>query len=97
MNKYWISWIHEETYGSFELYLPWWCTGYDSEDNSLICAAILAYNEEEAVNKIESSYDAKPQHIIFRFIDEKEKEWSPFNDRFPKADWMKWNYEDLIK
>jgi len=32
----------------------------------------------------------KAKDIEFRFLNQKEDGWIPFNDRFQKKEWMKW-------
>lgn len=82
--KYWISWHHKKEYGAFEIHSAWWFSGEDT-----ICAAIDTDMIPDRF--IYLSYDTVPKHIQFRFIEEKDKSFSPFSDRFPKADWMRWD------
>jgi len=95
MKKYWVSWVHKEGDGAFELHSPWWISGYDSNDNPMICAAIKTDMIPE--HHIRLSYDNPPEDIAFRFAEERPEKWSPFCDRFAKADWMKWDDEPVIK
>lgn len=91
--KYWVSWWTGTSEGEFELDTPWWVSGYrGSGENSMdsVCAAIKADTENEAREIIYNSYDKRPAHLDFRFINQKGKEWSPFCDRFPKSSWMEW-------
>lgn len=91
MNKYWVSWYSpEELMGKFELHSPWWVSGSDMGSRDTICAAIKAHTEKEAKQIVRECYDDCPPPIEWRFVEEREKDWSPFNGRFRKSDWMKW-------
>lgn len=93
MTKWWVSWWHhDESHGGFEIHSPWWVSGQDMEDRVSICAAIRARDEDHVREIIASCYDApeKVENLDYRFIEEREASWSPFNSRFCKADWMKW-------
>jgi hypothetical protein len=88
---FWISWWHDNAKdGEFELHTPWWISGEDMKGRESICAGIMAKSEEDAKNKIISSYDKSPDVIDFRFCVLKEDNWTPFSSRFRKADWMIW-------
>lgn len=91
MKKYWVSWYHEPAFGGFELNTPWWISGTRGDDDC-VCAAIKANSGEEAKEMVRKSYDKppKPATIEWRFCTKKPKKWSPFGERFPKADWMSW-------
>lgn len=73
---------------------PWWINGCccDKEGNEIdmICAAIRSDNEENAMEIIKSCYDEYQNNIEFRFIFIRDKDWSPFSDRFQKSEWMNW-------
>jgi hypothetical protein len=89
-NSYWLSWEHKGKYGSFTLDWPWWISGSGSGYQS-ICAAVRASNEEEAKEIVLKSFDERPkEEITWRFVNDREDGWSPFCERFPKADWMVW-------
>ncbi len=92
MQNYWISWWTHEHEGAYELHSPWWVTGERHGRNAArsICAGVKAKNVEAAKELIKSSYNNNAQDLEWRFIETMPVEWSPFNDRFPKADWMKW-------
>ena len=92
-NNYWISWWHNEKYGPFELHSPWWVSGERGEDEHTewsVCAAIKAKNEHDARSIILKCYDSLPDDLEFRFCTEFAQDKSPFSERFPKAEWMKW-------
>jgi len=92
-DRYWISWYSPVSlYGKFELHTPWWVSGETCEDEPrhTICAAIEAGSEGEAMQLIKECYDECPPPIEFRFCDKRPDDWSPFCDRFERADWMRW-------
>ena len=88
-NNYWLSWYHRSEYGEFELHWPWWVTG-EGEAGISICTAIRDTGVAEAKRVIERSYDNEQRGLEWRFANEQRRDWSPFGDRFPKADWMTW-------
>jgi hypothetical protein len=97
VKNYWVSWYcPPDKMGKFELYSPWWVSGMRMHDDAeTICAAVQAKNEDQAKLKIIMSHDADcvawaSNEIEWRFVSEKPANWSPFCDRFPKADWMQW-------
>lgn len=92
MKKYWISWKHCAYFSPFEIHSPWWISGKSADcEYSMICAALKAKDEEKACEFIYKSYDKEPKEIEFRFCQHQDKDWSPFSERFPKAEWMKWD------
>lgn len=96
MKKYWVSWYSPaDLWGKFELHAPWWVSGERCADGAhTICAAIQAENETTAMDAALSSYDEpRPAGLDWRFVEERPADWSPFNSRFPRADWMKWPEE----
>ncbi len=89
VENYWISWF-DPCYGGWELHSPWWVSGYrGSDDAPTICAAVKAESAEEAKASIHRAYDM-PCTLEFRFVEEKPPGWSPFSDRFRRAEWMQW-------
>jgi hypothetical protein len=90
-RPYWVSWYHDlEAFGEFELHTPWWFSGGDLAGRDTVCAAVMAYDEVDAMERIYDCYDVRPSQIEFRFSEGRDESWSPFNSRFQKADWMKW-------
>ena len=88
---FWLSWWHSHEYmGAFELHSPWWVSGYGDDGRVSICAAICARNAIDASKKVWCSYDKEPPTLNFRFCEERPPGWSPFSERFPRADWMEW-------
>jgi hypothetical protein len=80
--------------GKFELNSPWWISG-ENDDAHIICAAVRARSEDHAKLLIIMSHDVEhvewaSQDINWRFVEERPDTWSPFSDRFPRAEWMKW-------
>lgn len=74
---------------------PWWCTG-SSEGADTICAYVLAENESRAKDYICSAYDENPHadFIRWRFCEEKDLSKAFSSDRFPRADWMRFETHD---
>lgn len=93
MRPFWISWQSSE---NFELHHPWWVSGYAANkttghyDVMIVCAAVLAENKEGAKKAVLDAFGSPPKDIEWRFVIEQNQGWSPFCDRFPRADWMKW-------
>ncbi len=54
---------------------------------------VLAEDEQSAKEKVLRSYDVylPADAVTWRFVEERPDDWSPFGDRFPKADWMQWS------
>ena len=100
LTPFWLSWWHPAETGDFELASPWWVSGspfsYDPKDElaliaeNCICAAVRAESEDDAKAKVLAAYDTPPPALEWRFCEPRPKDWSPFTDRFERADWMKW-------
>lgn len=98
MKSFWMSWYHTPELGGFELSSPWWKSGVrlvatesgEIEEHPTICAAIRADHLEGAMDRVLTGYDVRPDDVEWRFFNEKPDDWSPFSERFPKADWMEW-------
>ena len=99
MSSFWISWYHRPDMGAFELHSPWWVSGRrvtheplkDVLEEPTVVAAVQAVDEIAAKNIVRQSYDAPPADIEWRFCEPRPDDWTPFNDRFPKAAWMRWD------
>jgi hypothetical protein len=99
-HPYWVSWYcPNDMMGKFELHSPWWISGETMEDDDgkfafTLCAAVMATSEDQAKLKVVMSHDApyieRANAVEWRFADPRPDDWSPFSDRFPKADWMQW-------
>lgn len=89
MKNFWVSW-----YGSkipFTLDSPWWVSGYRmSDDSPTICAAVRASSERAAKAVVIAAHSTPPDDLEWRFVNGRDTDWTPFNDRFPKASWMRW-------
>jgi hypothetical protein len=98
MKRFWISWYATGETGAWTLESPWWISGariaYDKYgeflDHPTVVAAVLAENEEAAKEVILAAHDRRPATIEWRFCSACPAGWSPFSDRFPRADWMQW-------
>jgi hypothetical protein len=92
-KPFWLSWMHDPNGPEFEIHWPWWRSGiaYMSDDSEryTICAAVKAKDEADAKAMVQLAYDEKVS-LSWRFCDERAPNWSPFSDRFGKADWMTW-------
>jgi hypothetical protein len=90
--NWWVSWWHTDAMSDFELHSPYWISGEGDDGALSICAAIRTdiNNRITAEEVIYECYDKDPVQIKFRFIEPKLEDWVPFNDRFQKAEWMKW-------
>lgn len=89
-KAFWVSWYNVLPIGSFELHRPWWISGYRADDAETMCAAIIAPDEEGAKALVMAAYDEPPEEVEWRFCEERADDWSPFNDRFQRANWMRW-------
>jgi hypothetical protein len=95
--KWWVSWyLPDDLYDTFEMHAPWWVTGQtfaDAEERVAytVCAALRGASEQVVKEQVLSCYDQRPEAIEWRFVNERPSSWSPFSERFPRADWMQWN------
>ena len=88
-NSYWVSWYATEENGPFTLNWPWWFSGYRcSDDADTTCTAVRAPSENHAKALVILAHDKPPNQIEWRFVEERPDDWSPFCDRFPRAEWM---------
>lgn len=97
MKRWWVSWHGE---APFTLRWPWWISGFgltvnrfafDEERERLsFCAAVIAPDRQAAADIIVAAHDTAPRDLEWRFLEERPDDWSPFSERFPKANWMKW-------
>lgn len=96
MKRFWISWIqNSEDFRPLsdppsENVLGWWCSGYDADDSAVLCAAVLAIDEDAARAVITANWESKPGEVgEWRFCEERASDWTPGN-RFPiTTDWAK--------
>jgi hypothetical protein len=62
----------------------------DTPGVDTICAAVMATSEEDAKSRITGCHDDPTVTIEWRFCSERPAGWTPFGDRFRRADWMQW-------
>lgn len=92
LRPFWLSWYATaEQLAAFEYHGPWWITGYDADDRRTCCAAVMAMDEDAAKDVIASAFD-NPTVFEWGFYNERDNGWSPFYDRFVRADWMQWPF-----
>jgi hypothetical protein len=99
VNPYWVRW---EGAGAFTWEGPWWESGWfdrensegDEEDVPIFCAAVMARDAAHAESQIRAAHDNGQGPSEFSFVNERVPGWSPFCDRFQRADWMKWPYPE---
>lgn len=90
-KRFWLSWYQPTddyrplTDPPHPQVLGWWCSGYDSTGQPIICACVEAVSEDDAKTYVGISW---PEATSWRFIEERDAAWTP-NDRFPLSDWMK--------
>lgn len=87
-KNFWVSW-YADPGRSFELRSPWWVSGETGQSTTIV-AAIKAHSEDEARDVVRGAHDDPPAKIRWRYVTERPDDWSPFNDRFPRDDWMEW-------
>jgi len=87
MRRFWVSWYASSL--DFEVHTPWWVSGY-RDDTPVVCAAVIANDADDAQSVIRACHDDPQAEIEWRFVEERPDDWSPFNSRFKRADWMRW-------
>jgi hypothetical protein len=90
-DRWWVSWYSAP--GPFEYHGPWWITGQEigGAARRTIVAAVLAPSADDAKAIIHAAHDEpRPTVIDWRFVTPQPADWSPFGERFPRADWMRW-------
>lgn len=89
LTNYWLSWYNRRTDPAFRLDWPWWATGNRSGGAVTICAAVRAKSEAEAWVIVIVSHVQKVD-LDTRFCEAQPSDWTPFCDRFQRAEWMQW-------
>lgn len=90
MKVFWVRWYGKPEAG-FETTTPWWVSGYAGDGSyTIFVAAVRAEDVESAKNVIASAYDDAIGIVEWSFVNERADDWTPFCDRFPRADWMVW-------
>lgn len=98
MKRYWISWVQRTEdfrplhYPPNEAILGWWCSGYDSDDNAILCAAVDAVEASDACVAIFEEWPEAKDDMAENgwriFQHDKGDNWTP-GDRFPiDKPWM---------
>jgi hypothetical protein len=91
MNRYWVSWVQETndfrptSFPPGKQILGWWCTGFTSGEDAILCALVSGTCEADAMTAIWREW---PEANEWRFFQEVSNDWRP-TDRFPIKDWMK--------
>lgn len=87
--NFWVRWTGSPNC-DFALASPWWCSGWDGRDRPIFVAAVRAPSGEAAMKKIKTAHTRGATMIEWSFVNLRPDDWSPFGDRFPRADWMVW-------
>lgn len=99
LRPFWVSWWANPAV-PFTWDGPWWISGWrflanDDEQDS-ICAAVMAASAAAAEAVIRAAHDDPSCQLEFRFCEERPLDWSPFSERFPRRDWMRWQHLSLL-
>lgn len=95
-NVWWLSWVQPTpdyrplTDPPNEAILGWWCTGFDSEDHAILCAAVIG-KTEAAAKKLVAKDWPESRSASWRFcqlLDSLE-----LSDRFLLSEWAKERFE----
>lgn len=99
-RRWWVSFfIPEKRLGEMEIHAPWWISGERDTDKGTevsVCVAVLADDEDHVKDCIIGCFD-NPMDPEWRFIEERENNWSPFSGRFPRGDWMQWPTDPALE
>ena len=91
-KRWWLSWWGKA--GVFELHSPWWISGSkDNADDSeswSFCAAVIAPDEDAAMQIVLDAHDPGHTPEEWRFVNERAADWTPFCERFGRVAWMRW-------
>ena len=85
---FWASW-YAHPLVSYTLHSPWWVSGTRLDGSPVICAAIEADSSYAAIDAVIDAHDTMVE-LEWRFVEARPEGWSPFSERFPRADWMRW-------
>lgn len=94
MARFWCSFWSDDP-SKWEYHGPWWISGYRDlaeAEQSSICCAVVAEDEEHAKRIIEAAHDKGHAPAEWRFVN--PLEGAPFNGRFKRAKWMKWPWPE---
>lgn len=90
-SRFWVSWVQPTedhrplTYPPNESILGWWCTGYDSNENSTLVALVAAENEHEVGEAVAKDW---PEWEEWRWIRKVGFDFV-LSDRLPISNWMR--------
>lgn len=94
LRPFWVSWYAPHDGTGWTLRSPWWYSGYrsraDDDVDTICCGAVMAEDEPGAQAVIRAAHDRPVPNLEFQFTEERPAEWSPYTERFRKADWMQW-------
>jgi len=96
MRSWWMRfYVDAAEMPHFEYHGPWWTSGYapDADGNytrHIICAAVVAASEVDARRVIEGAFDAGHTLAQWDASMLTRPDWTPFSDRFPREEWMRW-------
>jgi len=95
LKPFWVRF--KTSMGHFEYEGPWWCSGLVGDERDpkpdIIVAAVMAYSEEAAKSILRGTHD-DGYEPAFDYVSRRNKNWSPFSERFPRRDWMRWPHPD---
>jgi hypothetical protein len=91
-NRWWLSWVQTSedfrplAHPPNKDVLGWWCSGYDADDNAILCAAVIGSTERDAKKAIAKDWpESKTANWRFcRLLESLE-----LSDRFPLDSWAK--------
>jgi hypothetical protein len=86
--RFWVRWYGSMGVG-FTLTSPWWLSGW-AGDRPILVAAVRAPDAEAAKAIVKASHIDGGEDIEWSFAEARPNDWSPFCDRFQRADWMVW-------
>lgn len=94
--RFWVSWVqptadfrpmHDPP--ANKSVLAWWCSGFDSSCNAVLCALVNAKDEYEVSNCLRKDWP-EVVDVQWRFIKKQPAGWVPESGRFPiRAQWEK--------
>lgn len=91
--RFWVSWCHPENdcrplnCPPNEKIIGWWNSGYNENDECIVCALINAKDEFDMYDAVLQEWP-EANNRKWRFVEEVSDFWMP-NARFPLSDWMK--------
>lgn len=98
--RFWLSWVQVSndmrplTYPPNEAIMGWWCSGYDSDDNYILCAVVDAADAEAAKAAIARDWP-EAADAEWRFCEPQSPNWRPA-ERFPLSPWMQKRFSQPV-